>query len=200
MRKTVIILFTAMLFLLLPMQSSLAKEWTFKTTEDVNKGWKIGFNMKLDTTTVSQNNVYVTDGKTTHPTTLQVVDNGKAIEIRPTISYQPGKQYRIIVSAAIKSTEGKALKSPIEVPFEVVDPTAKIKSIYSVNNQTITSLTITTSDDVFDLKIGSESLRYIGNNTYEHILIDANPGSSVTIYAYDENNKRIETKKYTLPN
>lgn len=199
-KKILMIVFSALVFLLLPVQASLAKEWTLQMTEDVNKAWKVRFSVALDAKSVQKSSVYVTDGKTTHSTSLKLLENGELIEVTPSTPYKIGTEYRIMITTDVKSKNGKSLKSAVEVPFEVIDSNANIKSIKSTNDKTITTLTVVTSNDVFDLKINNESLRYTGNNTYEHMLIGQKAGTVVTIYAYDVDGKRIETKKYTIQN
>ena len=180
--------------------SFLAKEWSLQMTEDVNKAWKVRFNMALDTKSVQKSSVYVTDGKTTHSTSLKLLENGKLIEVTPSTRIILETEYRIMITTDVKSKNGKSLKSAVEVLFEVTDANAKLKSIKSTNDKTITSLIVVTSNEVFDLKINNESLRYTGNNTYELVLFGQKAGTVLTIYAYDVDGKRIETKKYTIQN
>ncbi|MCP1143697.1 Ig-like domain-containing protein [Lysinibacillus endophyticus] len=198
MKKALIVLFSAVLFLLLPFETSLAKTWNFQTTEDVYKHWKVNFSGKLDASTVSSNNVYVLDGQTKHPTTPTVTNGGSSIEVKPNSPYQMGKLYQLVISTNVKNANGITLKESVTMPFKVVDSKAIIQSVHEITSQSITVLTIATNSDVFELKIGTESLKYLGNNKFQHVLIGEKVGSKVTINAYDENNKRIDQLTYTI--
>ena len=198
--KKMVFLLSLVLLVLLPLQSSFAKEWDFQITNDANKTWKVKFNKEIMPETVQKNSVYVTDGKNIHPTTLMVIDNGKAVEIKPTNAYKVGTKYRVVVTKDVKSLDGKPLKDIINVPFEVIDDKASIKSIYSVTNESITSITVKVSEDVFDVKISGTNMHYKGNNTYQSFFIDQKVGNTVTVYAYDMDGKQLETKKYIIGN
>lgn len=198
MKKALMVLFSAVVFLLLPIESSIAKTENFKTTEDVNKAWEINFNGKLDSSTVTSNNVYVLDGQTKYPTTLTVINGGSTIKVKPNSPYQVGKLYELVITNNVKNTNGKALKESVRMPFKVVDSESIIQSVYEITSKDITILTITTNSDVFEVKIGTESLNYKGNNTYQYVLIGEKVGSKVTISAYDENDKRIDQLTYTI--
>lgn len=177
---------------------ALAKEWQYKTTEDVNKVWKVRFNGKMDTSSFTDSNIYVMDGKSIHPTKLSASENGYAVEVKPAKPYEIGKQYRLIIKGSVKSTKGIALKTPIEVPFEVEDPTLKSKSIQSNTNSSFTTVTVRTSSDIYKVTVAGAEMIYNGNNTYSSTMIDQKAGSTVTINFYDENNKLVETKKHTI--
>lgn len=198
MKKLLILLCSVALFLILPFETSLAKEWNIQTTEDVEKTWKVNFSMELDSTTVKSSNVYVTDGKTVHPTKLQIINGGKTIEVQPSEAYEMNTEYELIVTKDVKNLSGQPLQESVEMPFKVVDSSVVIQSVNSVTGSGITVLTVVTNSDVFDVKISSESLKYKGNNTYEHVLFGKEPGDSITIYAYDENDKVIEKQTYKI--
>ena len=57
-------------------QSAIAKEWKLETSNDVKKVWEVRFSKALDESTVTANNIYVTDGKTQHKTTLELTGAG----------------------------------------------------------------------------------------------------------------------------
>ncbi|MEK5067056.1 hypothetical protein [Sporosarcina sp. FSL K6-1508] len=100
--------------------------------------------------------------------------------------------------ATVTSNDGKALKTPVEVPFQVVNLTDDIQLVYSLSSGIFTNITVTTSPDVHRVTVGGEDMDYKGNNRFKASLIDAKPGSTVSIVSYDGDNKRLETKKYKL--
>ncbi|MFJ8064798.1 Ig-like domain-containing protein [Psychrobacillus sp. NPDC096426] len=200
-KKLIYTTFAAMIMLLTfqPM-FTLAKDWEYKTSENVNKVWKVRFNMQLNTSSLNSSNVYVTDGQNVHPTTVTTSNNGYVVEVKPTKSYSVGKQYTLFIKNSIQSTQGKTLKTGLEVPFQIVDPSLNIQYVQSNTNSIFTTVTVNTNSDVHRVTISGDDMIYKGSNKFTYTLVDAKPGSLITIYAYDENNKSLETKKYTLGN
>ncbi|SOB90798.1 Ig-like domain-containing protein [Ureibacillus xyleni] len=198
MKKALIVLFSAVMFLLLPFESSLAKTWNFQTTEDVYKAWKVNFSGKLDSATINSSNIYVLDGQTKHPTTPTVTNGGSSIEVKPNSSYQVGKLYQLVVTTNVKNANGTPLKETVTMPFKVVDSGATIKSVYSVTSLNVTSLTVVTNDDVFYVKVDGEEIKYQGTNTFLYGLVGKKIGDKVTIIAYDKDNKVLQRLTYTI--
>ncbi|RUL49814.1 Ig-like domain-containing protein [Lysinibacillus antri] len=198
MKKALIVLCSVLLFLLLPIDAPNAKTWRFQATEDVNKVWEINFNGKLDAKTVNSTNIYVKDGQSIHPTTTNVINSGRTIKVKPNTPYTVGKLYELIVTTNVKNVDGKVLKDSVKMQFKIVETDTIFKAVQSITSQNITILTIVTDSDVLDVKISSESLKYVGNNTYEYVLIGDKIGDKVTIYAYDEKNKLLEKMTYTI--
>lgn len=177
-------------------QFVLAKEWDFQTIKDVNKVWKVRFNIPLNPASLTADSVYITDGKSKHATTLRSIGNGYEVEVAPSVPYEMGKQYRLMITAAVKSKGGIALKTPIDVPFQVVDSKAKVQSVHSITGDILTNFTVMTNREVHRVTINGINMHYKGNNTYTYTLIDTKPGTVVTVIGYDENNKKLETKQY----
>ncbi|MED4454493.1 Ig-like domain-containing protein [Metabacillus fastidiosus] len=197
--RKLMITFAAMLIILFSSsQWAFAKEWDFQTTDDVNKVWKVRFNMPLDQSSLTANSVYVLGGGNPHFTTLRLVDNGYTVEVAPNAAYEVGKLYRLMITSSVQGKNGKALKTPIEVPFQVVSPTAKIQSIYTQSGGIFTNIIVKTSSDVHKVNFGTDEMRYDGNNTFSYALIDVKEGTTYTVNAYDENNRRIETMRYKI--
>lgn len=179
-------------------QLANAKEWTLQTNDDVNKVWNIRFNYPIDPSSLSTDSVYVLDGTKKHMITLGLAEGGKMVSVTPTTSYEMGKTYRLMITNALQSNDGQALMEPVELPFQIVNPNDKIQSVYSKTVNLFTTVTVKTSSDVHSVKVSGDEMKYEGNNTYTLTLVDAKIGSTLTIYGYDENGKRIETKKYKI--
>lgn len=195
----IVIATLAMFILLLPSsQLANAKEWEFQPTNDVKKVWEIWVNVPLELSSLTANSVYVLDGKNKHATTLRLGRNGYTVLVSPTVPYVVGKKYVLMITTAVKSSNRKALKVPIEVPFQVVNPADDIQSIHSHSTGILTNLTVTTSQGVHKVTVAGEDMRYRGNNKFTTTLIDAKPGSMISVTGYDEKNKRLEVKRYKL--
>jgi len=184
--------------LLTSSQLGIAKEWDFEPIDDVNKAWEIKFNIPLDGSSLTTDSVYILDGKGKHPVTLQLTGNGNTVQVSPKVPYEVDKQYMLMITGAVRANDGKSLKMSVEVPFRVVNPTEKIIAVQSLSSGYLTTLTVTASPDVHKVKVGSVEMDYRGNNRYKITLFDAKLGSTVSIIAYDENGKSIETEKYKL--
>ncbi|MFC5589091.1 Ig-like domain-containing protein [Sporosarcina soli] len=198
-RTKIVVAFLAMFFVILATsQLANAKEWTLQTNDDVNKVWNIRFNYPIDPSSLSTDSVYVLDGTKKHTITLGLAEGGKMVSVTPTTSYEMGKTYRLMITNALQSNDGQALMEPVELPFQIVNPNDKIQSVYSKTVNLFTTVTVKTSSDVHSVKVSGDEMKYEGNNTYTLTLVDAKIGSTLTIYGYDENGKRIETKKYKI--
>ncbi|MDR7000989.1 hypothetical protein [Neobacillus niacini] len=75
---------------------------------------------------------------------------------------------------------------------------SKIRSISNQSGSIFTNITVTTSADVYKVKLGSEEMHYIGNYTFTYGLANVKTGTILSVYAYDENNKLLQTMKYTV--
>ena len=191
--------FLAMFFVILATSElANAKEWTLQTHDDVNKVWKIRFNYPVDLDSLTTDSVYVLDGTKKHAITLGLEEDGKLVSVTPDTPYETGKSYRLMITSALQSNDGQALMDPVEFPFQIVNPDDKIQSVYSKTVNIFTTVTVKTSSDVHSVKISGDEMKYEGNDTYTLTLVDAKIGSTLTIYSYDENGKRIETKKYKI--
>lgn len=177
-------------------QSAIAKEWNFKSSDDVNKKWEVRFSKPLDESTMA-GNVFVLDGKKEHPTKLRLVGDDDVVQVSPKTPYEVGKQYMLMITKDVKSSDGKGLKTSVELPFQIVNPVEHIQVVYNPSNSAFTTITVITSPDVHRVTLGREDMTYRGENRYTATLLDAKPGSAVTIIAYDDSNKRLATKRFT---
>lgn len=176
----------------------MAKGWNLKTSNDVNKVWEVQFNKALDKSTVTAESVYVSDGKTKHATTLKLTGNGSTLRVSPNVPYEVGKQYMLMITKDVRSSDGKILTTSVEFPFQIVNSGSHIQAVYSTSNGVFTTITVMTSSDVNNVTVGGEEMKYQGKNRHTITILDAKPGATVSIIAYDDNNKKLETKKFTL--
>ena len=199
MKKVISALLATLLIVLTFAQVPIsAQEWNAKTTNDVNKVWKLRFNVQIDSKSLSKDNVYVTDGKNIHPTTLSTSSNGYVVEVKPTILYKKGIRYQLIMNKTLKSVKGFNLKTSIEFPFQVGDTLIPMEGIESTINSYFTTVTVVASSNIYKVTLGGEEMAYKGNNTFTSTQIDLKSGTVVTINYYDEDNKLIESKKHTI--
>ena len=197
-RKLVAFLAIFIILLTTSSQSAIAKEWDLKFSDDISKVWEVRFNKPLDESTLTANNVYVLDGKQTHATTLKLMGDGSVLQVSPSVPYEVGKPYMLMITGDVKSSDKKALKTSVELPFQIVNSEGIIQAVYSTSNGIFTTITVMASSDVNRVTVGSVEMTYRGKNRHTTTLLDAKPGSTVSISAYDESNKRLETKKITL--
>ncbi|MBB4823241.1 hypothetical protein HNO89_000459 [Sporosarcina luteola] len=189
----------AMVLMFLPWQEvGVAKEWAFQSIDQVDKAWSIKFNLQLDGDSLTSTSIYITDGTNIHPSTSRLTGNGKEVQVVPSNPYEVGKAYWVMITNQVKSSDGKPLKTPIEVPFQVVDPNAKIQAVHSTTSGMFTTFIVTVHPDVHKVTIGTQELTFIGNNQYTGTFIDLKQNSTVTINGYDENNKRLQSVSYKV--
>jgi len=202
MKRKVVVFLSVFFILFASNPVASAKEWDPKSTDDMNKVWKVYFTVPLDRNSLTADSIYVLDGQKRHAVTLRLTEADKVVEVIPSVSYTVGKSYRLMVTTAIKSKQGIALQIPVEIPFQVVDTTDdigdKIRSIQATTSGILTNVNVAVSADVHRVTVNGEDMHYIGNNTYNYTLIDVKPGSTLTVIGYDENNKQIESKRYTI--
>lgn len=197
--KGIIIAFLALFIVLFVFnQMGEAKEWDFQPIYDVNKAWEINFNIPLDSNSLTAESVYILDEKGKHPVTLKLIGGESTVQVIPTMPYEVGKQYKVMVTEAVKSSNGKLLTTSVELPFRVVKSTEKIIAVQSLTSGILKTLTVTASPDVYKIKVGAEEMDYKGYNRYKTTLVDARIGSTVSIVAYNEDNKVIERKNYKI--
>ncbi|WP_368489495.1 N-acetylmuramoyl-L-alanine amidase [Clostridium sp. BJN0013] len=76
---------------------------------EINKSWKIKFNMQLDKNTVNDSNIVVIDSDgNSVPISVQLQDNGSDLVVAPKTQYTYGKTYNLIVKSGLKSISGKS--------------------------------------------------------------------------------------------
>ncbi|SHN79476.1 Ig-like domain-containing protein [Desulfitobacterium chlororespirans] len=171
--------------------------WTSMSTTDTLKAWMIKFNKPIDSGTVNKNNIYLTDDRNNPvAATLTLSKEENSVIIKPAKAYTVGNKYWIFVTGGITGKDGiKQLSQPIAVPFEVK---GKISSVASSYSEIITSFKVTTSSDVYSVKINSTPMHYQGDNTYTLGISGLKQGGKVTIYAYDSSGKLLTSESYQI--
>ncbi|MFL0195601.1 N-acetylmuramoyl-L-alanine amidase [Clostridium sp. WILCCON 0269] len=102
---------------------------------EINKSWKIKFNMELDESTVNDSNIVVMDSDgNAVPISLQLEDNGTVVEVTPKAQYTYGKTYNLIVKSGLKSISDKNIYSESKMQFNVKDnPTSNAKYTVTID-------------------------------------------------------------------
>lgn len=76
---------------------------------EIDKSWKIKFNMQLDESTVNDSNIVVVDSDgNSVPISVQLQDNGSDLVVAPKTQYIYDKTYNLIVKSGLKSISGKS--------------------------------------------------------------------------------------------
>ncbi|WP_228551002.1 Ig-like domain-containing protein [Sporosarcina cascadiensis] len=175
-----------------------AKSFPSQMVENLNKSWKIKFSQPVHSESLDASQIYILDGTRKIPTTLQRLDGGYTVEVKPLQPYQPGKTYHLEVLPTIKSESGKFLSSKTSMPFEIADPSAAIQSIKHVAGEGLYNFKIKARSDVYNVKINDVDLHLTGWNEFSHTFLNLKAGSTVSIRAYSSTNQILETKSYTI--
>lgn len=76
---------------------------------EVDKSWKVKFNMQLDEDTVNDSNIVVADiDGNSIPISVQLAGNGSDLIVTPKTQYSYGKTYNLIVKSGLKAISGKS--------------------------------------------------------------------------------------------
>lgn len=94
------------------------QELTHKLNVSPNKGWIINFSAPVDLSTVTNNNIYVTDEQGNKISAYHSLVNNKAIRIIPDENYKAGKTYTVWVKD-LKSTAGQTLQQNTKMEFTI---------------------------------------------------------------------------------
>ena len=172
------------------------EEWLLKTAEDTRKVWEIQFSLPLDPDSVNNDSIYITRGAERLETGFMV--DGCTVYAAPLQAYETSREYLLFITDKVTSTSGRQLSIPVMMPFVIVDKNAKIQRISCRYSAGFTLVTVCTTPDVHMVKAGSDEMKFEGGNTFTHLLLDLKPGAMLTIKAYNENNKLLETKKCTV--
>lgn len=101
-----------------------AKEWNSALTEvDPYKVWTITFNARVDTDSLTNGTIRVTENAngTTVPTRITISENGKTIHVAPVRPYARNKAYKLWVDKETKghTIQNSFLSQPIKKSFYV---------------------------------------------------------------------------------
>lgn len=132
--------------------------WNSKHNVPISKVWTITFSNNIDPSTVNSESVWVENSKGEH---LDV--NLKAIANKVTVSppienYINGENYKLVISSAIKSSNGKTLTNGVRMNFttsiEIVKELLKSEDIVDVSKEN----SISHGDDI-KVTIPSETIK-----------------------------------------
>ncbi|MDQ7093928.1 hypothetical protein REC12_10035 [Desulfosporosinus sp. PR] len=199
--STLFILFSLLLWAV-PVQAATIPSgyniWTLQTTTDTHKVWTVKFNMPADSNSLNNTNLYITDDNNKVVNTT-LTTSGTSVQIKPSAAFIAGNRYWIFITGNITFVNGKLhLTQPLAIPFIVTVPNSEITSVSDSYSSLITSLTVTTSPEVYSVKINQTYMLYQGNNTYTLGMTALKQGSKVTISAYDSNGKSLQSQTYIV--
>lgn len=194
----------SLLFCVVPVQAATVptgfNTWTQQTTTDTRKAWTVNFSEPIDRSSLNNTNIYITDDNNTHlSAALTLSTDGASVQISPSAAYISGNKYWLFITGNITSENGnKQLTQPIALPFLVTASNSTISSVSDSYSSFVTGFTVTTSPDVYSVKINQTSMLYQGNNTYTLGVTGLNPGGKVTVYAYDSNGRLVQSQIYIV--
>lgn len=94
--------------------------WNEQRTKDREKEWLIEFNSELDSSAVSEENVYIVDYLGNKVSMIKsVVENERFIRLQNSGSFEVNQLYYLIIEDGIVSTKGTQLSKGIYMPFKV---------------------------------------------------------------------------------
>jgi len=177
---------------------TFAKSFPYKVIEDASKTWKITFTQVLQADSVTNASVYILDGNTKIPVRLTLTGSNKSINVTPVTPYEKGKDYELKVESTLKSATGKSLNQPTSMKFQLVDKSSAIQSVSQSSAAGFTNFTVFTRSDVYKVNINTTEMQMAGINKYSQGFYGLKSGTIVTIKAYSETGKVLETKSYTI--
>jgi hypothetical protein len=173
------------------------KTWPRKSSADVRKTWSIKFNMPLDEDSVNAQTIYVADASGKRiDVKLTLSADKTTVKVTPVSPYALNGQYSIYATTGIANADGKHLARPVVMPFIITD--RHIISVESAYTSLITSLTVTTSPEVYRVTANGTEMHYEGDNVYALGMSGLKPGDTVTIRAYDQSNRLMESTKHSI--
>lgn len=122
MRKRASIILT-LLFAFIASTTAFAKEMDTKYDVALDKSWNIELNMDVDSNTVNDNNVFITNSsgsKIDCKVSLSSMEKHHTITISPNSRYKSGGKYTLHVKD-LKSPSGVSLKEPVTMDFITVE-------------------------------------------------------------------------------
>lgn len=115
-----------------------------KSGISIIKPWTVSFNMNLDSKTINNSNINVTDkdGKIVDVNILKGNDTKSIIVCPPTGGYMTNGTYYLNLNTNVKSKDGKNLVKPIKMKFTTskqYEDVSKYKSLPTINNVELTN-------------------------------------------------------------
>lgn len=131
-----IMILTFVLFI--PMQitvkASTYANMNSKKDVAVSKSWTVSFNKPLSTATVNTTNIKVVGENNKYiDIKVSLANNNKNVIVEPVKNYEYSKNYTLIVTANVKSADGKPLSSEVRMDFNTESaPILKIASVQDI--------------------------------------------------------------------
>lgn len=192
MKKYVLFVLSAILFVAYPVSATQAAQsvyatTTYKTPVSVTQAWKQAFKEKVATKSLTNKNIYLTQyGKSTHISiSITLLKGSKTIQIKTKRALKAGSRYTLIIKN-IKSVKGKTLTKK------------SIKKVFTTKKK----ITITTKPAAVTPKsamITSTSIKTT-NNTVTGVISEQNNQVTV-IYDFRKasNQEVIEDSSLVVP-
>lgn len=123
MRKRASSIILTLLFAFFASTTAFAKEIDTKYDVALNKSWNIELNMDVDSSTVNENNVFITNSsgnKIDCKVSLSSIGKSHIITISPNSNYASGGKYTLHVKG-LKSPSGVSLKEPVTMGFITIE-------------------------------------------------------------------------------
>lgn len=178
------------------------KTWTQLSTTNPHKAWTVKFSTPIDSNTVTNSNIYMTnDSNQAVSTTLAQSSDRTSVQVSAITAYIPGNKYWIFITGGITANGGKQhLSQPVAIPFTVTGQasSSQITSVVDSYSSFITSFTVGTLPGVFNVRINQNVMLYQGKNTYALGMTGLKLGQTVTISAYDSNGVLLQSQSYIV--
>ncbi len=175
-----------------------------RVTDNPLKPWTITLSSAVDHESISNSTIFIkTSTGKIHPSTVSISTDGQKIEVKPKTTYNPGVNYTLNVTKAVKSQKGSYLKKESLVSFTYEGKA--FKEITGTINPFLTNITATTHPgatrveltDSFGIKVDMHRETI---ETFSYGLLGMAAGDNVQLKAYDRNGNVLEELTYELTN
>lgn len=194
--KKITVFFLSILFIFTISATSYAVSYATNQTNDPEKPWTITFNKKINPKSVQPGLVTIKDPSgVEHDVSITISDDLEKIIVKPDKRYALGTNYRLTVSKAITSAQGKPLQEDVIMDF-VYEGTF-VHNLQAVLNPLVTDLKVQTDKTVTSTTVtlnGSQESSMIktGETSYSKGIQGLAAGDQLVVKAYDKNGKLLE--------
>lgn len=121
--KILLIVFSIVLFMGYFKVEAASFQPTQQANIDTNKEWIVKFNSDLNPSTVTSNNLKVTDSNgNVIPVSVKLGNDKSTIMVSPQVSgYTPDTQYTLTIGNGLQSTTGKSLAQSVQMKFNTIN-------------------------------------------------------------------------------
>lgn len=121
--RLVLIIFSFILFVSGFKVKASSTQLTTRTNIDTNKEWTVKFNSELNESTVTSDNLKVTDSSgNVIPVYVKLGADRKTVIVSPQVSgYAPDAKYTLTVGNEFKSVTGKSLAKSVQMEFDTIN-------------------------------------------------------------------------------